>query len=89
MSDNMKDLYYFLLNTLHLILSRSYSSCFCKDYQPAGMNKGCSFCRIQKEFSDFKKKLDNNQFSEQFSRSYYPKLYPFLMEIFHAKKSAI
>ena len=53
MSDNMKDLYYFLLNTLHLILSRSYSYCFWKDYQPAGMNKGCSFCRIQKEFSDF------------------------------------
>ena len=68
----LKDLHFFLLNVLNLIISRTYYYCYCKK-----INKKCAFCKIKVDFGGFQKKVTYNQDNEHFLKASRKKLLPY------------
>ena len=83
----VKDLHYFLMNVLNLILFKGHYYCFSEKFEK---NKEKStLYLIPTMFENFEKKLDYNMENTIFSKAYHTKLIPYFVEIFDMDKSAI
>ena len=83
----VKDLHYFLMNVLNLILFKGYYYCFCEKFEKN--KEKCTLYWIPIIFENFRKKLDYNMENPIFLKAYHAKLVPYLVEISDMNKSAI
>ena len=64
---NRKELYFFILNTLSLIIYNGHYYCFCEKFMKKRLNeKNCAICQIPLTFCNFEKDLNKNMFNEVF-----------------------
>ena len=75
--------WFFILNSLHFIVSSGDYYCLCQD------NHKCKMCKILVIFSDFKMGIDKYLFDYNFLSWYYIKLVKEPIPIFYEKKECI
>ena len=83
----VKDLYYFLMNTLNLVLFKGQYYCFCKKFEK--IKKSVPFTGNLVNFEDFEKKLYYNMDNFVLLKAYHAKLVPYLVKIFDTDETAI
>ena len=93
--NNIKDLYYKLLNILSLIcFNNGFFYCFCNRYQGCELNNNlgwrlCLLCQIPVHFRDFKEELDRNQYNLMYLKQFAFRLYPFLEECYKVDQRSL
>ena len=86
-----KELSFFLLNTINLILHNGWQYCYCDKYEKRKSHQeiNSELCRTGMIFVDFEKDIYKNIFNDTFLWKYHSKLFFHLYQVFETEKAVL